>query len=219
MLSQPSPPHFTLLLCALLYFPPSLPRAHSILTFFSCFPPSLLLPPPLRSLDPLLHPLFPSPPSLFKPFRTLYFPSTCTATSLLRHPFLYFSNPSPPLHHSDPFSPATPSSLCTSNLPTSFSLSLYFPLHTFLFSLRTSAPSSFPSTSTPLLSSTPFSPTHLAPLLLLHFTTLSPYLCLPSSLYLLSNFPTSNFLSPSFPGFRVQGSGFPTGFNGSGSGC
>ena len=85
------------------------------------------------------------------------------------------------------------------NSPLPFlSLSLSFRLHTFLFSLRTFTPSSFPSTSTPLLSL-------LFPLLLpqpqtlLHSFSFTPTRALPTyASLLLSTFSPTSLLPPSF---------------------
>ena len=122
-------------------------------------------------------------------------------------PFLYFSSPSLPLHH--PFSPATPSSLSSTLLI--FSLSLYSPLHTFLLSFRTFTPSSFPSTTTLLLSSP--SPLPLPePHTLLHSFSFTPPRSLPTyASLLLSTFSPTSFLplSHSCTSFRPGLPSFP----------
>ena len=151
---------------------------------FPCLPSPLcsllLLAGPLGTAPPrsltLPHPLLPFnyTPLLSSPFSsTLASPTT----------FSHFSTPSPPLHHS--FSPP---SLLLSNLS-----ALLHP-HPFLPPLLHLSPQ-------PLLYSflnhTPYS----TPSPSLHHP-LSP-LMPPFSLYLLSNLPTSNFLSPSFPLFHL----------------
>ena len=103
----------------------------------------LLLPtlPPLRSLEPLLHALFPSPPSLFQPFHTLHLSFNCTPRLSSPSPlFLPHPHTLPSLLHSFSF------------IPPLF-LSSYATLSSRFQPFRTSTPSSFPSTSTTLLSS------------------------------------------------------------------
>ena len=187
MLSQPSPPLLSLPAC----------NSFSLSNLLSWL--ALLTRSSTLSFPPNLLSSYLSAPSTFLPPAP---PFLSTATLSSTSPLL--------LLHSTTLS-LQPRLLLSAPLKSPLPLSLYFPLHTFLFSFHTSTPCSFPSASTPLLSSP--SPLLLSqPHTLLPSFSFTPPPSLPTCAYLLhSTFSPTSLLPTSFLPLSHSFTSFPPG--------